>query len=85
MASHHGFEEGSRATWLEIFRYSLRGLGRGSPEWDVAKLIIERERAINALRMACYVHGDNNWESSANLADIINEHLVRHLRAKIHE
>jgi hypothetical protein len=80
MASHQTYEEGNRDAWLEIFRHAIHGIGRGGPEWDMAKLIVERERAIKELRWLCGLYGDNDWDSNLHLCDILDKHLARHLR-----
>jgi predicted secreted protein len=62
--------------------HALRGLGRGGPEWDAARLIAEREMAIIALRRVCTDHGDSDWDDDLNLSDIIEKHLARYLDDK---
>ena len=70
------YEAGSRAAWLIILREALRALGpMGSGErWRV-----ERVEAIQALRLVCAEHGDNDWPDDLSICDIVNNHLARHL------
>jgi hypothetical protein len=39
----------------------------------------ERKEAIAKLREVCEEFGDNDWEDSLHLADIIEKHLYLHL------
>ena len=41
----------------------------------IARLTIEREETISALRSACEDQGDNDWDNDLNLADVVNKHL----------
>lgn len=51
--------------------------GITDPTVDTARLISERQAAIQALRELCEDHGDNDWPDDLHLADIINKHLER--------
>lgn len=73
------YEAGSRMAWLETLGHALRGLGRGGPEWDAARLIAERELVVSLLRRICADHGDNDWDDDLNLSDVIEKHLARYL------
>jgi len=68
---------GSRAAYTAMLRECLRQLNYDTvknPSW-----ILEREAAITQLRDLCEQFGDNDWDESLNLADIIEKHLGRHL------
>jgi predicted secreted protein len=68
---------GQRSVWLNLLRQALPELNaetRSQLSW-----VSEREQAIAALRRVCEEHGDNDWDESLHLADIIDKHLGRHL------
>lgn len=74
---------GHRAAWNRMLAQVLTHLGYDTPG-DLSllhrvRLISEREDAIAMLRRVCEEHGDNDWEESLHLADIIEKHLWRHL------
>jgi signal transduction histidine kinase len=48
---------------------------------DLANARHERAALVAALRSACGRYGDNDWPDTANLADVIYEHLLTPLRA----
>lgn len=73
--------QGSRAAWSSVLRECLRNLGYENPEAQKANWITEREAAIAQLRAVCKSFGDNDWDESLHLADIIEKHLARHLEA----
>lgn len=71
------YSEGNRAAWLHIYAEAARMLGYdGLPE---ARLAIEREQAVAALRILCRDHGDNDWPDDLHLRDVIDKHLGKHL------
>jgi hypothetical protein len=72
---------GNRAAWLRMLGECLRQLGIDDPEAGRARWIQEREDSIAALRMLCDDFGDNEWEDSLYLADVIEKHLGDHLQA----
>lgn len=45
----------------------------------IARLTIEREETISALRSVCEDHGDNDWDNDLHLADVVNKHLGNYL------
>jgi hypothetical protein len=59
----------------------------GVPVMDIATGLIirddERAKAIVALREVCKNYGDNDWPDNLNLADIVNNHLLRHLQVTL--
>lgn len=71
------WEAGNRAAWRSILQQALRELG--AEGHTVESLVAEREAAIAALRHLCDAWGDNDWDESLHLADIIEKHLARHL------
>lgn len=64
----------------------LTALGQGKPNDNdilrakIAAMEKEREDTIKTLRAACGDFGDNDWESSLHLSDIIDKHLVDYFR-----
>lgn len=73
------YMQGQRAIWLRLLSECLRGLGYDTPEAKQASWITEREEAIAVLRDVCAHHGDNEWDETLHLADIIDKHLANHL------
>ena len=73
--------QGGRMAWSTILRECLRNLGYDDPEAIEASWVIEREATIAALRSVCGDFGDNDWEETLILADVIEKHLARHLHA----
>ena len=45
----------------------------------IARLAMEREETISALRSVCEEHGDNEWSEDLHLADVVNKHLGNYL------
>jgi hypothetical protein len=71
------YEEGYRAAHRHIISNCLRHV---DPEnRSEAALKIERDEAIAKLREICAIYGDNKWEDSLNLPDILEKHLFRNL------
>lgn len=78
-AEEQAYVRGQRAIWLRLLSECLRNLGYESPEAQQAGWITEREEAIAQLRDVCTHHGDNDWDETLHLADIIDKHLANHL------
>lgn len=70
---------GKRAALNEILRHVLAELGYNSDETTRVRWVIEREQAIAQLRIVCREVGDNKWEETEHLADIIEKHLGKHV------
>ena len=77
---------GEQATYREMLSGALRGLHRevlpNTPEalrLRVAQLEAQRASTVAALRSVCGDFGDNDWEDTDHLADVVNKHLGRHL------
>ena len=72
--------QGHRAAWRRLLGECLRELGYTiDTAVSVARFVGEREDAIAQLRTLCEEVGDNDWEESLLLGDIIEKHLARHL------
>jgi hypothetical protein len=71
---------GSRAAWCSMLQTCLMNLGVDDPAAGAARWVLERESAVAALREAGNEFGDNDWPQELNLADVIDKHLLRHLR-----
>lgn len=74
------YEQGSRAALCSILSQCLNQLGYQSGESTKAGWILEREATVAALREVCGGYGDNNWANELHLADVVNKHLLPHLR-----
>ncbi len=70
---------GQRSAYNNLLRFAQHELGYDTPEATAVSWQIEREEAIAALRSLCAEFGDNEWDESLHLADIIDKHLDRHL------
>jgi hypothetical protein len=75
--SERDYIRGSRMAWTLMLQECLKHLDGN--DRTVAALISEREQAVTALRNVCKEHGDNDWDESLHLADVIEKHLGRHL------
>lgn len=77
---------GERMVWRKLFAMAAQGLGFPEPtagaalELRHAELLIEMEDARAALRTLCEEHGDNDWDETLHLADVIDKHLGRYLQ-----
>lgn len=77
------YEAGRLAALLQLLRQILKALGRDAPQWsETARLLLEREEAVAALRTLCKEHCDNEWPDDLHLADVIDKHLGQHLRCR---
>ena len=72
---------GGRSAWRLMLQTALQHLGYDRAEATEKRWILEREEAISRLRDLCGKFGDNDWPNELHLADIIDKHLGRHLRA----
>jgi hypothetical protein len=71
--------QGSRAAWTQMLRACINNLGYSSStneDW-----IIEREGVISSLRILCQAFGDDDWDDTLDLQDIIEKHLADYLFA----
>jgi hypothetical protein len=81
-AREQAWLEGNRAAWVSLLALALRELGYSDqPEADKSRWILEREAAVSQLRSLCDDFGDNDWEPTLHLADVIDKHLGVHLHA----
>lgn len=71
------FERGSRGAWVTCLQICLQRLGYDDPQAKKTAWILEREAAVAQLRMLCETYGDNDWDETLHLADIIDKHLGR--------
>ena len=78
-ASEQKWLDGNRAAWVRMLSECLRELGYDSGEAGAHRYILEREAALAQLRMLCEYFGDNEWDETLHLADVIDKHLGRHL------
>ena len=76
------YMRGQRAAYQAFLLYALKHLGYTNHEYEplvsLGRLIGERESAIHTLRIACDELGDDDWEPTLHLSDIIEKHLARH-------
>ncbi len=78
------YESGRRGVWVRVLNDAIRGLGYQGNNilncfTERAKLISEREAAISSLRSLCGDFGDNEWDETLHLEDVIEKHLADHL------
>lgn len=73
------YEDGARAACRSMLLHCIQRLGYDDPEAGKAAWILEREAAVSTLRQVCEHFGDNDWQPSLNLSDVIDKHLWRHL------
>ena len=71
--------QGERAVWNSLLRECLKNLGYDSDEANSAKWVVEREAVVIQLRDVCETFGDNEWDESLYLADVVEKHLAKHL------
>lgn len=71
------YVQGQRSIWTRLYADCLRHLGYTAPSSE--SWIHEREETIAVLRSLCRDHGDNDWDESLYLADIVEKHLGDHL------
>lgn len=69
--------QGQRSAWTRLYGECLRHLGYTAPSPEA--WIKEREDTIAILRQLCREYGDNDWEETLYLADILDKHLGDHL------
>lgn len=80
-----GYIEGRRRTLINLVSQTLGELsGYGKPEDEplikLAQATQERQETIQLLRSVCAEFGDNDWDDDLHLTDIIDKHLVNHVR-----
>jgi len=73
------FVLGQRSSLRSILRHILREMGADDPIAVAAQAIAEREEIVTALREVCAEYGDNDWPNDLPLADVIQQHLAKHL------
>ena len=81
-AHERGYITGTRAARQYLIRHLLRELDpecKEEPEVKLARLVVEREEAIQHLRELCAKYGDNSWPNDLHLADVLEKHLGRYL------
>ena len=71
------WQAGNRSAWTQMLQQCVAALGEDAR--TQAGWLIEREEAIAALREVCSRFGDNDWGEKLSLADVIQNHLARHL------
>jgi hypothetical protein len=70
------FNEGSRAAWIRMLRLCLRELDPEPGETStLARFTLHLAETRAALRRLCETHGDNSWDDSLWLPDVIDKHL----------
>jgi len=76
------YTAGSRSVWRKLLRDCMTGLGfkgKRDPEAHRVALLVEREDVVEQLRCVCEDHGDNDWDDTAHLGDVIEKHLAPYL------
>lgn len=83
-AREEGYLLGRRATLRAQLGAILADLGYHAPDTaEAARLVLEREETVAALRRVCTVHGDTAWDPGLHLGDVIEKHLEKHLDATL--
>lgn len=72
-AEEAAYVEGARWAWILMLQQCLINLGES--ERPKYAWVLERQRAISALRKLCSEHGDNEWPDDLDLEDVITKHL----------
>ena len=70
---------GSRAAWLAMLQTCLHNLDVDDVAAGQAQWVSEREQTVAMLRQVCEQHGDNDWAETLHLADVVDNHLMKHL------
>ena len=70
---------GSRAAWHSMLQLCLRELDVDDPIAGQVQWVSEREQTVAMLRDICERHGDNDWDETLHLADVVDKHLGRYL------
>lgn len=76
------YRRGQRSAWRHVMSVALGQLAYDSTdkaELIVERLIAEREDIISVLRRLCAHYGDNDWDETLHLGDVIEKHLWSHL------
>lgn len=73
------YTAGVRAAMRSTLSHCLSEIGVDDVEAGKARWVIERLKIISALRSVCADFGDNAWPDDADLAEVIEKHLARHL------
>ncbi len=76
------YVSGKAQVWREVLALATQGLGATSRSRTREQLLLERADTIAALRSVCEDFGDNDWDPSLHLADVVEKHLARHLHQK---
>ena len=77
------WQAGNRTAWTQMLQHCVAALGEEAR--TQASWLVEREEAIAALREVCARFGDNDWDERLGLAEVIQNHLARHLGAPANE
>lgn len=81
--------EGEQAAYRAMLGVVLDGLRStgttDDPSVRIAQLELYQSEIIAALRAACDEFGDNDWPDDLHVADVIEKHLLRHVRASTEE
>lgn len=83
LKEEQSYVRGYRAALTGMLAHCLSELGYEDTEATRARWIVEREATIAALRDVCRAYGDNDWDKSLHLADVVEKHLGRSLDAEL--
>lgn len=80
-AREAGFVSGQRRALTDLYRLIAGGLADAKlPARDAARLQVERGELVLLLRKVCAEFGDNDWDDTLFLPDVVSKHLLVHLR-----
>ena len=74
------WQRGNNDAWEQLLSDALRHLPKRFQDKHLWRQ--ERGRAVAKLREVCERFGDNDWDDTLSLSDVIEKHLLRHLEAR---
>ena len=77
-AGEADYNRGYRAAWEAILRQALTHVDDASMRTR-SELALERSQVVTLLRQVCERAGDNDWDESLYLPDVIENHLLPYL------
>lgn len=80
-AKEQGFIAGQQSVYESLLSQCISHLPASTAE--LSSWRAERVAAIRLLREICAEYGDNDWPDDLHLEDILEKHLLRHLKVSI--
>ncbi len=79
-AEETAYAHGQRALWVRLLQQGMRELGYATA--SPGPWLLEREGVIALLRQLCATYGDNDWDETLWLPDVLEKHLWDQLQAR---